>query len=291
LIDRQATAPGPVRLLSAAAAIIRSDIRFFGILALLLALISIAPVGTEILLRSQPFWLQLPIAQSTSVLSFLAIVALTTINLGAVDRIAGGIRATASGAREDLKRAYLPLLGITILQTVLFAIGFAPFRMVMFVVFYATISQAWWIFALVSLPIVTALIYVTLRLSLASAAVVLGRMGPLKALSASWTRTRGHLLRILGVYLPILPYAILIVAMLAMGSMSAQSGMNPQDLSAAFAAQPTPIVDSLSLVSASFAAIISLWIGAAFALLWRHLDGSGAKDGQDRRSGGPTMCT
>jgi hypothetical protein len=227
------------------------------------------------LLRPQPIWVQMPISLATSALSLCLSLALTTVLLGSVDRIADGIVATAGGAREDLKRAYLPLLGMSILQAILFILGFIPIGLVMLIVIIlASIAEAWWLFALVGLPLFFPLIYVSMRLALASAAVVLGRLGPWTAIKTSWSRARGHLLKILGVFLPMLPFMIPIIAASAISSMQARSAMDPQDLSAAVAYAPPPIVDILSLVSAPFIAVVGLWIGAALALLWRHLDDS-----------------
>jgi membrane-anchored glycerophosphoryl diester phosphodiesterase (GDPDase) len=253
-----------------------SDIRFFGTLALMITLVSVATNGAGMLLRTQSAWVQMPVTFSISILSFFVSMALTTVLLGAVDRISGGTRATASGAREDLKRAYLPVLGMTILQLILLIMGLVAFGIVIVPLrlFLSWTAGAWWLLVPVILAMVIALSYVSLRLTLASAAVVLGRLGPWTAIKTSWSRAHGHFLKILGVYLPMLPFMILLPVVSAMTSMRARSAMDPQDLSAAFASKPPPFVDALTLVSSPLFAVIGLWIGAAFALLWLHLDDS-----------------
>lgn len=121
--------------------------------------------------------------------------------------------------------------------------------------------------------VVIAISYLGLRVSLASAAVVVGRLDPWEAIKASWVRARGNLLKMFSIHLVYVPLILLGFVPSWMARTGAQSSVDPQDPFGALNYVPPPHVDAISLISSPLLSISGLWITAALALLWLHVDG------------------
>ena len=282
MIEHHHTVPGPIALLTRAVSIFKAEGRFYGTLAAVAAGQAIGYAIAMIVFRSQPVWIQLPLQLCLVLLSLLVSAGLSVAIIGALSRSVDGVAVTWAGVGDDLRRSYLPLLGMMILLAVLFGFVFGIVFAVIFGGSLAfTLMDLPTVYGVIVLVIVSAMLaiamfYVGLRLALASPAVVLGGFGPWEAIKASWVRARGHVLKIFAIYLLMVPPTILSVGASAMAEMGAEPPVDPQDPFAAFnyvPPPPHPIVDAISLITGPILAIISLWIAAAFALLWLHLDG------------------
>ena len=271
--------PGPIELIKQTYVLVKTETAFSTKFLAFAIVVNLFGQWANIALNGTSVWMQMLLLPVVMGVNFLVAMAISAVLIGSVGRLASGGTADRGTALEDLKRSYLKLLAMTVLMGLLFVVGFTAILLIIGLI--ATIAAFFdgliYLVVVMTILVVPSVIYVFLRLALASAAVVLGQRGPLEAISESWKLSRGHLMKIFGMQLFYLPILFLLVGVsIAAGYAAGDSTvLDSTGPAGQLSVEQPPIVSAITLVTTPFLAVLSLLVTGGTTLLWRHIDGPG----------------